>query len=115
MTNLKEYISGNFLSPEVLKELKTNKAVITGLPAVNEDTPFGKDVLEMEVEVKGRKLVYSMNRTSARKVSESYGTEEKEWVGKILYFDVVKMNVRGQLKDVMYAKGENASAEDTAA
>ena len=110
MTNLKEYISGNFLSPEVLKELKTNKAVITGEPNINEDTPFGRDVLEMEVEVKGQKFVYTMNRTSARKVSEDYGTEAKEWIGKTLHFDIVKMNVKGQLKDVMYAKGETQNA-----
>ena len=104
MTNLKEYISGNFLNPQTLKDLATNEAIITGEPVINEDTPFGRDVLEMEVEIKGQKFVYTMNKTSARKVAEVLGEESKAWVGKKLLFEITKQNVKGQLKDVLYSK-----------
>ena len=104
MTNLKEYISGNFLTPQTLKDLSTNEAVIVSEPLINEDTPFGRDVLEMEVEVKGQKFVYTMNKTSARKVSEVLGEESKAWVGKKLVFETTKQVVKGQLKDVLYSK-----------
>ena len=44
------------------------------------------------------------NETSKRKLVLKYGPDTDKWIGKTEEFDVLKQNVRGEVKDVIYIK-----------
>ena len=44
------------------------------------------------------------NETSKRKLVLKYGPDTIKWIGKTEEFDVLKQNVRGEIKDVIYIK-----------
>lgn len=50
----------------------------------------------------GKTKILSLNGTSAKNLGEAYGAMTEEWDGKKAIVSVVKMNVRGQLKNVLY-------------
>jgi hypothetical protein len=63
----------------------------------------GRVVIQFQVTVPSGKIkTLSLNRTSANNVAEAYGSDTTEWQGKDALISVVKMNVRGQLKNVIY-------------
>jgi hypothetical protein len=98
------YAAGNFLA---VKDVIALGSVvrITGEAVVNKDTPFKKDVLEIPVELSnGEEKTYGANKTSAGKFVAAWGKETKAWVGKTIKFAVVKQNVQGQVKDVLYGE-----------
>ena len=50
------------------------------------------------------------NETSKRKLVLKYGPDTLKWIGKTEEFDVMKQNVRGEIKDVIYLKQFNMEA-----
>ena len=44
------------------------------------------------------------NETCKRKLVLKYGPDTDKWTGKTEEFDVMKQNVRGEVKDVIYLK-----------
>ena len=44
------------------------------------------------------------NETCKRKLVLKYGPDTDKWIGKNEEFDVLKQNVRGEVKDVIYLK-----------
>ena len=44
------------------------------------------------------------NETCKRKLVLKYGPDTDKWIGKTEEFDVLKQNVRGEVKDVIYLK-----------
>lgn len=68
-----------------------------------EETPFGREVFQINVELPtGEEKTLTMNRTSQRNIAKEYGDETERWVGKEAVVTVVKQNVRGTMKDVVY-------------
>jgi hypothetical protein len=108
MTNIKEFVKGNFLSLKDLKELQEKTAIILEEGELNPENPWGNESLEIPIKLSnGQERIYSPNKTSARILSESWGEETKSWINKKLKFDIVKQNVKGELKDVVYASPIN--------
>jgi hypothetical protein len=63
----------------------------------------GRKTIQIQVECPDGKIkTVSLNNTSAKNLSESYGGATEDWQGKRALVSVVKMNVRGQLKNVLY-------------
>jgi len=105
MVDMKEYALGDFLSPIDVKDLEDKTAEITGEGILNEDTPFGKAVLEVPVKLSnGTERTYGMNKTSAKNIMEAYGEDTKKWVGKRISYTITQQNVQGQMRDVLYAQ-----------
>jgi len=68
-----------------------------------EETPFGREVFQIKVELPdGNVKTLTMNRTSQRNIAKQYGDETENWVGKQAVVTLVKQNVRGTMKDVIY-------------
>ena len=63
-----------------------------------------KTVLEIGVEVNGIKKLYTPNGTSYKKIAEKLGPDTEDWVNKQAKLSVVKMNVAGNMKSVLYAE-----------
>ncbi len=60
-------------------------------------------VLEIEVKLpNGKKKLTTPNNTSRKNIVEVFGPETNEWVGKAAKIEIVKQNVRGTLRDVIY-------------
>lgn len=108
--NISEYVSGNWLTPALIKELKIRSVVVAGEFVINEDTPFGRPVCEGEVEVQGKRYILTINKTSANAISEAYGSESKNWIGKTLRLALQRQNVKGQFKDVLYCAPDSAES-----
>ena len=71
-------------------------------------TPEGKDnIPTFEINVKlpnGKVKKWTMNKTSQRAVGSVYGTNTETWINQPVIVYVSQQNVRGTLKDVIYAK-----------
>ncbi len=50
----------------------------------------------------GKEKKLSLNRTSANNLSAVYGSDTESWQGKEAVVTIVKMNIRGQIKSVIY-------------
>ncbi len=48
--------------------------------------------------------VWSPNRTSQRTIGQVWGLDTKKWIGKKVALYMVKQNVKGNMKDVIYAR-----------
>jgi len=105
MVNVSEYALGNFLKPEDIKKIKEDPtAEITEEGIINEDTPFGREILEIPLKLSnGVEKIYGMNKTSCGNLMEAYGEDTSSWKGKKIRFELLKQNVRGQMKEVIYA------------
>ena len=67
----------------------------------------GKEVSKLIVPVKlsnDKVKEWIPNETSKRKIVQKYGDDTDKWIGKSDEFNVVKQNVRGEIKDVIYLK-----------
>jgi len=101
MVNIKGYSTGNFLRPE---DARGKIAVITGEGFLNTDTPFDREILEIPIRLDNdTELTYGMNKTSSGNLMEAFGEDTKDWVGKKIRFEVLKQNVKGAMKEIIYA------------
>jgi len=63
------------------------------------------EVFEIGVSLPNKEIRrWTMNPTSQRAVARAYGMEPKEWVGKKVTVFTSKENVRGTMRDVIYAR-----------
>lgn len=63
----------------------------------------GRQTIQFNVKLpSGKQKILSLNRTSAKNLKEVYGDKTEDWIGKEALISIVKMNVRGQLKNVIY-------------
>ena len=63
----------------------------------------GRQVIQLNVTCpNGRTKMLSLNRTSANNLAEVYGHDTDEWMGRAAVVTIVKMNVRGTMKNVIY-------------
>jgi len=68
-----------------------------------DETPFGREVFQITVALpSGQKKLLTVNRTSMRNLAAKYGDDSEGWVGKKAHVSLVKQNVRGTVKDVIY-------------
>ena len=64
-----------------------------------------KRKLEIGVELpNGVEKDWTMNDTSVKAVATAYGKDSKAWIHKKVIVFLVKQNVGGSIKDVIYAK-----------
>jgi hypothetical protein len=63
----------------------------------------GRKTIQFNVTLPdGRTKIISLNKTSANNLTASYGSATEEWEGKSALVSVVKTNVKGQMKNVIY-------------
>ena len=110
MVNVEKYKAKEFSETETItaenlpKEPVTIKAerevkVTTGPRA-------GEEALVLEVETKDGLMTYWPNKTSVTAIAEAFGNDSTEWINKKISFEVERMMVRNQKRDVIFAKAE---------
>ena len=92
-----------FLRPEHLQGGDVLEIVNEGEYRSAEETPFGRAVFQIGVRLpNGDTKIWTVNRTTLRRLAEAWGDETEHWVGKKVKVKLVEQNVRGELKKVIY-------------
>jgi len=92
----------NYLRPSLVSTGTVVKILDEGQIRSAEDTPFGRETFEIHVEMNGVKYLWTMNKTTQRKLAEAWGTDTKNWIGKKVILSIKEQNVRGILRNVIY-------------
>ena len=62
-----------------------------------------QQVLQLEVELPtGKRKRISPNKTSRNAIAEKYGVNTENWVNKAVAVTLLKQNVRGSIRNVIY-------------
>lgn len=100
--DLDTWLKANDVSPEAT--IRFSNAGSKGKIAGEGDKP-GVETFEIGVLLSnGDKRLWTMNMTSQRAVAQTYGTNTDDWVNKLVKVYVTNQNVRGTMKDVIYAR-----------
>lgn len=84
--------SFTIMKPGTYKEMKQN-----------DGTETKKLVLPIKLS-NGKIRDWIPNKTSLKKLIELYDDDTDKWLGKKATFEIVKQNVRGEMKDVIFVK-----------
>ena len=103
MVNVREFIAGDFLTADIVKSWENKTAAIVDEGQLDSES-FDHEVFRITVEKNGQQHSYTMNRTSTKACSEKWGEDTKTWIGKVLEFEIARMNVKGQFKDALFSK-----------
>ena len=97
-----------FISPQDVKDgdvlTFTNEGEIEERDySPNQDGSDVKPSLKIEVELpNGKKKLISPNKTSRTAIAEKYTPDTANWIGKSVKISLLKQNVRGKIRDVIY-------------
>lgn len=99
---LSEWLKPEDVSPEAeLVFTDSGKSVTIPIG----DGKLDKNAFEITVKFKnGATRSWTMNMTSQRAVAVAYGKNTENWVNKPVIAFVTSQNVRGVMKDVIYAR-----------
>ena len=96
-----------WLQPDDVKPEATLYFVDEGQNGVIAKPEGEKDIETFEITVKlpdTKNKIWTMNLTSQRAVAKAYGTDTKLWINQPVDVFVTTQNVRGTMKEVIYAK-----------
>lgn len=82
----KDLIGGNNVTLDVVRTSQSRKAVILSGGAMK-TFQDGKTKLSLLVEMDGKSLTYTPNKTSLKNISLAYGYESNNWVGKSITYE----------------------------
>lgn len=96
----KEVVQGPVIRPEDLTEFLDKKIIpSTGLDLIIKEVWGGETQYGYRYKISTSKGEFFLNKTSLRKIAAAYGNSTSTWVGKTIKLMVVKVSVRGELKD----------------
>lgn len=89
--NIKKLIDGNYLNATIVNGEKQYNAIIinSGIVKPNKE---GQEKLELLVEYNGRQLIYSPNKQSMVNLSQKWGLDTIQWVGKMFVIRIQTMS-----------------------
>ncbi len=83
-----------------------------------EDTTFNRTVFQISVRIPDNRIkTWTMNKTTQKRLIAAYGDESSQWVNKPVKLEILKQNVRGDMKNVLYGfpvEGEPTQIPDQA-
>ena len=89
-----------FLRP---KDVKAGDLVFILNEGITREADFGtgkpRVVFEIEVEHNKVKKTWTTNKTTLKGFIKAWGDDTKKWIGKKAKLSLVKVNVRGEIKD----------------
>jgi hypothetical protein len=70
-----------------------------------EESVFERTYVEIPVKLpNGQMKTWTPNKTSIRALAKVFGDDMDSWIGKKVQLTISKQNVRGEMKDVLYAQ-----------
>lgn len=93
----------DFLSADMLNNGDIVEILNEGKFLEAEETPFKRSAFQIDVRLQnGSKKVWTMNKTTRKRLAAAYGDDSKEWVGRRVRVEILKQTIRGELKNVIY-------------
>jgi len=71
-----------------------------------------KTVVEFSIEVDGEQYTWTVNKQTLDALGVGYGEDCKKWIGKKVKLNKVKMNVFGQMKNVIMGEPVEVKEKD---
>ena len=98
--NIKKLIDGNYLNATIVNNEHQYNCIIlnSGIVKPNKE---GVEKLELLVEYNGRQLIYNPNRQSMINLSQKWGLDTINWIGKLF---VIKTQVMQNGKEGIIAE-----------
>jgi len=73
-----------------------------------EVTKLSRTVFHIRVRLQdGRKKIWSMNKTTRRRLAKAWGDDSSNWVGKNVKISITQQNVQGKMRDVLWGEPSN--------
>ena len=70
-----------------------------------EEAAFGRPYLEIAVKLpNGKTKIWAPNKTTLKKLAKAFGDDADTWIDKRVKLTIVKQNVRGEMRDVVYGE-----------
>jgi len=101
------------------KDVKEGDIVVLLNEGEVRDADFGtgksRKVVEFEVEHNKINKTWTTNKTTLKNFVKAYGDDTNKWIGKKVKLSLVKVNVRGEIKDsiVGFALQEKEEKKDS--
>ncbi len=68
-----------------------------------EETGLDRTVFQISVTIPdGRSKIWTMNKTTRKNLAAAYGDDSANWVNKQVRIEVIRQNVGGTMKNVLY-------------
>lgn len=90
MVDATEAMESSFLTPDIVERSKKRKLVIISEGEYMNDK-YGRK-LTIKVNIDAKEKVWRPNKESVEKMSEAWGIETEDWIGKSAKLDVVLRN-----------------------
>ena len=89
MVDATKACESDFVSPDLVKRSTAKKVVFldAGKYIMGK---FGEQ-LQFNVEIDGKKKVYSPNRETSNNIAEVYGMDTEKWVGQVICLSLVQL------------------------
>lgn len=109
MSDYDEYLSAALVAMNDIVVLRNE-----GTFKEPEETGLDRTVFQISVTIPdGRSKIWTMNKTTRKNLAAAYGDDSANWVNKQVRIEVIRQNVGGTMKDVLYGypvEGEPAQA-----
>lgn len=90
MVDVTQAMEGKYVNADMVRNSKTKKLVIID-EGKYEESDYGAK-LHLTVEIDGKQKTWSPNKDSVKNIAEEYGTDSRQWIGKIIKLSNGKIN-----------------------
>jgi hypothetical protein len=96
----------DYLHAEAVQDGEVVTIINTPTLVSENESAFGRPYFELTVQLEsGEVKTYTPNKTTLKKLAAKYGDETNGWVNKQIKLSKSKMNVRGEVKSVLFGEG----------
>ncbi len=90
MVDVTQAMEGDYLNADIVRNSPTKKCIIVDAGEYV-DTEYGAK-LQILVEIDKKQKKWKPNKDTVKNISEEYGTDSNDWVGKIIKLSNGKFN-----------------------
>ena len=94
MVDVTQAMESDFVNVDLIRESPTKMATILNEGEYQDAEYQGKKYTKfnIEIEIDFKRKIWSPNKDSVKNISDVYGKDSKNWVGKQVVFRVIKQN-----------------------
>jgi hypothetical protein len=114
LVKLTDYIrkSSRYLRADEVRDGEVVEIVSEGRLRPAEESRFGRETFELDVRLPdGSEKVWTLNKTTLRRLAEAYGDDTKSWVGRKVRLTVETVIVRKEPRQVIFGYPVGAEEE----
>ncbi len=100
ISDLDEYLHADAVETGEVIEITGKARYISA-----EESTFGHAYLELPVRLSnGKSKIWTPNKTTLKRMAKAFGDDADTWIGQKVKLEIVKQNVRGEMRDIIYGE-----------